>query len=371
MPPTKKPTRALEATTPNDPQLTTEIEDTPFTEEPMDREELNVQLQAAMATIKRLEALAQRQSESTPSSTDSTPLTDTRKSTKLPDPPALSDGKDPTFESWELAIHAKLEVNEDHYRTERARKAYIFGRTVGDAQMHLQPRYNYHNTVDPYLTAQDMIEHLASIYDDPYKTQNARSEYRSLSMKPSQTFTEFYTRFLHLAGRARIPILDWQPDLYYKLTTKLQKSVLPKLDDFTTHGQLAAHCTRMDQGLKRIADREERYQRNPRPAASPPATRNEPKPNTARGSLTPSRAATPPAPSRPRVSFTPAADRIRPKYDDLHRQELSRLGACFGCGQPGHMVHDCPHKIRSADVKNMEPDPQESATDEESEKEES
>jgi hypothetical protein len=221
MPPTKKPTRALEAATPDEPQLTTETEDTPFTEEPMDREELNTQLQAAMATIRRLEALVQRQSEPTPSSTDSMPLTETRKSTKLPDPAPLSDGKDPTFESWKLAIRAKLEVNADHYRTERARKAYIFGRTEGDAQTHLQPRYDDDNTVDPYLTAQDMIEHLATIYDDPYKTQNARSEYRSLSMKPSQTFTEFYTRFLHLAGRARIPIADWQPDLYYKLTIKL------------------------------------------------------------------------------------------------------------------------------------------------------
>jgi hypothetical protein len=369
MPPTKKPTRALEAATPDEPQPTTETEDAPFTEEPMDREELNAQLQAAMATIRRLEALAQRQSETTPSSTDSTPPVETRKSSKLPDPAPLSDGKDPTFENWELTIHAKLEVNTDHYPTEGARKAYVFGRTVGDAQMHLQPRYDYKNTEDPYLTAQEMIEHLASIYDDPHKAKNARTQYRGLKMKPSQTFTEFYTRFLHLAGRGRIPIADWQPDLYEKLTVELQKSTLPRLDDYPTHGQLAAYCLRMDQGLKRIADREELYQRSRRTNGGTLADRNES--NPARRPATPSRTATPLAPNKPRVSFQPVADRIRPKYDDPRRQELSRLGACFECGQPGHMVRDCPRKIRPADVKNMESDPQGSATDEESENEES
>ena len=40
-------------------------------------------------------------------------------------------------------------------------------------------------------------------------------------MKPAQTFTKFYSKVLHLAGEAKIPLDDWQPDLYDKLTMEL------------------------------------------------------------------------------------------------------------------------------------------------------
>ena len=63
------------------------------------------------------------------------------RSTKIPDPPILTDGKDPSFESWKLQMQDKLEVNVDHYPTRRAKMAYVFGRTGGDAQAHLRPRY--------------------------------------------------------------------------------------------------------------------------------------------------------------------------------------------------------------------------------------
>ena len=45
-----------------------------------------------------------------------------------------------------------------------------------------------------------MIQHLAGIYEDPFRVENARRDYRKLFMKSSKTFTDFYTRFMHLAG---------------------------------------------------------------------------------------------------------------------------------------------------------------------------
>lgn len=106
---------------------------------------------------------------------------------------------------------------------------YVFGRTTGDAQTHLKPRYGAGEDSFTTTTSHEMIDHLAKIYLDPFKTQNARQDYRRLNMKSTQPFTKFYTRFLHLAGEAKIPLDDWQPDLYDKLTMELQKSVLPTL----------------------------------------------------------------------------------------------------------------------------------------------
>jgi hypothetical protein len=59
-----------------------------------------------------LEALSQRLTRAEP------PVA--TKSTKIPDPPILTDGKDPTFENWKLQMQGKLRVNADHYPTEEA-----------------------------------------------------------------------------------------------------------------------------------------------------------------------------------------------------------------------------------------------------------
>lgn len=45
---------------------------------------------------------------------------------------------------------------------------YLFGRTTGDAQRHLQPRYN-DDSQTRFVSAKEMIQHLASIYVNPNK----------------------------------------------------------------------------------------------------------------------------------------------------------------------------------------------------------
>ena len=45
----------------------------------------------------------------------STPASGSGKPTKLPDPPILTDGKDPTFERWRIQMQDKLKVNANHF----------------------------------------------------------------------------------------------------------------------------------------------------------------------------------------------------------------------------------------------------------------
>jgi hypothetical protein len=70
-----------------------------------------------------------------------------------------------------------------------------------------------------FATAQEIIQHLASIYVNPNKVRDAKYDYNRLTMKTSQTFVEFQTRFLHLASEAQIPIESLRLDLFDKLTT--------------------------------------------------------------------------------------------------------------------------------------------------------
>jgi hypothetical protein len=109
-----------------------------------------------------------------------------------------------------------------------------------------------------------MINHLASIYEDPFKVQNARLDYKGLLMKATEKFTDFQTKFLQLAGQARIPLDDLMPDLFDKLTIELQRAVLPTYTSMTTLKELTDQCQAIDQGLRRIKAREEQQKaRNP------------------------------------------------------------------------------------------------------------
>jgi hypothetical protein len=212
--------------------------------------------------------------------------------------------------------------------------AYVFNRTGGDAQKHLLPKYA-DDAPDCFLSAEEMIDHLASILEDPFKKANARLDYRGLMMKTTETFAEFYTQFLHLSGQAQIPQDDLLPDLFDKLTVELQRAALPVFPPMKDQRELATQCLALDQGLRRIKARTERIRaRNITPVASPPPA-DRPRTNQAQ-------AVDAPLVSRPSRASTLAV--ARPVYSDAQRQALSSQGACFSCHKVGHMARDCPEE---------------------------
>jgi hypothetical protein len=72
----------------------------------------------------------------------STPASRSEKSTKLPDPPILTDRIDPAFDTWRIQINDKLTTNTDHYTDKTACIHYVFSYTKGDAQRHLKPQFS-------------------------------------------------------------------------------------------------------------------------------------------------------------------------------------------------------------------------------------
>jgi len=337
-----------------------------------------VELVAANAEIERLRELLEAREPLTPSEESSdtqrlatvlkalaqrTALASSR-SAKVADPPLLTDGTDPTFDNWKLQLQDKLEVNADHFPTTRAKMAYVFGRTGGDTQTHLRPQYTQ-DSADPFLSGKKIIVHLSSIYKDPFKVQNARLDYKSLNIKTTETFSAFQTRFLHLAGQARIPQEDLIPDLFDKLTLDLQRAILPVFTTVQTLKELTDQCLAIDQGLRRIKARAERYKaRNPS---------NQTTGNTRTVRNAPARSATPTAPpiqpaansaaSRAASPATGPAN-ARPTYSNPRIQALSDQGACFSYGQKGHRVKDCPTNAKADEVLLIQEDSAESEKEE-------
>ena len=77
--------------------------------------------------------------------------------------------------------------------------------------------------MNPYTDSKDMLDHLKAIYDDPTCVVTAKNQFRQLYMKTSDKFHGFLSEFLYLAVEAGVAEDDWKYELYYKLTTKLQK----------------------------------------------------------------------------------------------------------------------------------------------------
>jgi hypothetical protein len=308
-------------------------------------------LAAANPVVSSIERDTQDTQDTESNTSDAGRSSKAKYSKKRPDPPVLTDGTDPTFESWKIQMQAKLRANEDHYPSKEDKMEYVFSRTGGDAQKHLLPRFDEDSPVR-FKSAKEMYQHLASIYVNPNKVRDAQFEYHRLRMETGQTFSAFQTTFLHLAGQGQIPDASLRLDLFDKLPAHYQRMLLPVLDDLKEYEQLAARCLTLDTGLKRI----EEMNQKKRPRASDKSTASAP-PTAAAGT-----ARTPSTPSIPKASPSP-------ERHSRHSTPAAETAAtCFNCHKLGHFAASCPEPRRT-DFKVIEGE-EEELSDVESVKEE-
>ncbi|EED15982.1 hypothetical protein TSTA_010980 [Talaromyces stipitatus ATCC 10500] len=108
-----------------------------------------------------------------------------KKSTKLPDGKCFSGGDDPKFASWLINIENKLEMNANHYLIVLAHMQYVKSIYEEAAAEHLVPRLQK-DSLERYCDANDMIEHLKTIYHNANSVTKAKRELRQLYMNDTK-----------------------------------------------------------------------------------------------------------------------------------------------------------------------------------------
>lgn len=183
-----------------------------------------------------------------------------RKSTKLPDPPILTDGREPRFEDWLSRVKNKLKANADHYPSQSIKIAYVEGRTGGKAARHLAPRMK-EGSAEEYATVEDVYKHLEMIFLDPNKRVNARREFRALRMEAGDEYHDFLAEFLYLAGEGGIGKTELKEELYEKLTFKLKEMMVFHRHTNCTFDEFSTFCSHAVNGLKSIQESKSQAER--------------------------------------------------------------------------------------------------------------
>ncbi|OQE34336.1 hypothetical protein PENCOP_c021G03699 [Penicillium coprophilum] len=176
------------------------------------------------------------------------------KSAKLPDAPILKDGKEVRYETWESIIRQKLRANADYFPTPDHRKFYIQSRCEGKAHMHIAPRLN-DKASEPYIDAEDMLDHLRSVFENPNRVAEAFTEYSKLKMKPKDNFNDFLSEFIQLAEEAQVPMGSRKRDLLSKLPYLLRNHLIGKVHEpHVTFDVLTKLCQSISHEITEIQD---------------------------------------------------------------------------------------------------------------------
>jgi hypothetical protein len=101
-----------------------------------------------------------------------------QKSTKIPDPPVLTDGIEPAYEDWSIKMKMKLEANLDHFPTPALQMSYVQSRIGGKASTHINPRLR--SIQNKFQTVEEMLEVLDRVFSDLDCCFTVQRAYRKL-----------------------------------------------------------------------------------------------------------------------------------------------------------------------------------------------
>ncbi len=148
------------------------------------------EIQSAEQRVNQKEAHFQRESSTL---SDNENENDHHKFIKLSNSLIFIETDDFIWETWNIKIADKLNVNTNHYSTEKIHIVYVIFRLEDDADEQIYAKRRI-DAFSLYLSLTKLLKHLNEIYDDQNRNRKCRREYNALKQS-NKSFSFFYFEF--------------------------------------------------------------------------------------------------------------------------------------------------------------------------------
>jgi len=191
--------------------------------------------QPAEQRVNQKEARSQRES-STLSDNDNENENNHHKFIKLSNSLIFIETDDSTWKTWNIKIADKLDVNANHYSTEKIRIVYVIFRLEDDVDQQIYAKRRV-DALSLYQSLSELLKHLKEIYEDQNLIRKCRCKYVALKQL-NKFFSSFYSEFTRIFSFLNYDDITLMNDIQNKINNRLQNALSVCLIEFSSLDKL-------------------------------------------------------------------------------------------------------------------------------------
>ncbi len=149
--------------------------------------------QSAEQRVNQKEAYFQQESSTL---SDNENENDHHKFIKLSNSLIFIETNDSIWETWNIKIADKLDVNANHYSTEKIHIVYVIFRLEDNADQQIYAKHHV-DAFSFYQSLSELLKYLKEIYEDQNLIQKCHHEYVALKQL-NKSFSSFYSEFTRI-----------------------------------------------------------------------------------------------------------------------------------------------------------------------------
>ncbi len=198
-----------------------------------DRSMFRQDTQSAEQQVNQKEARFQQESSTL---SDNENENDHHKFVKLSNSLIFIETDDSIWETWNIKIADKLDVNANHYSTEKIHIVYVIFRLEDDADQQIYAKHHV-DAFSLYQSLSELLKHLKEIYEDQNLIWKCCHEFVALKQL-NKLFSFFYSEFTRIFSFLNYDDIILMNDIQNKINNRLQNALSVCLIEFSSLNKL-------------------------------------------------------------------------------------------------------------------------------------
>ncbi len=207
-------------------------QDTQSAEQQVNQKEASIRRSEVKRSL-TFEARSQRESSTL---SDNENENNHHKFVKLSNSLIFIETDDSIWETWNIKIADKLDVNANHYSTEKIRIVYVIFRLEDDADQQIYAKHHV-DAFSLYQSLSELLKHLKEIYEDQNLIRKCHREYVALKQL-NKLFSSFYSEFTRIFSFLNYDDVILMNNIQNKINNRLQNALSVCFIEFSSLDKL-------------------------------------------------------------------------------------------------------------------------------------